>query len=213
MLILRKTVLAFTGLFICIFLIAHLGANLLLLLPESSARGLYNSYSQTLRANPFITLIAYINYACLLFHVVYGVLITVKNRQSKGILNIKNASTETSTWTSQNMALLGSILLAFIIVHMANFWFRVKFLGDDSDLYQMVMILFSNPTYVALYTIAMLPLGLHLAHGVKSAFKTLGLYHRTYLRWVAIAGVTYSWIVGLGFAVIPVIVYFKQVKS
>lgn len=210
MIIFRKTILALTGLFICIFLIAHLGANVLLLLPEGQARPLYNSYSAALRGNPFITAIAYLNYACIVFHIIYGVIITVKNRQSKGTKTVQNNSSQNSSWTSQNMALLGAILFAFIVVHMANFWYRVKFLGEDEDLYQMVVELFKNPIYLFFYVIAMLPLALHLAHGVKSAFKSLGLYHKKYLRWVAYIGTAYAWIVGVGFAIIPLVVFFRQ---
>ncbi|MEN0059421.1 MAG: succinate dehydrogenase cytochrome b subunit [Bdellovibrio sp.] len=209
MIIFRKIILALTGLFICIFLIAHLGANLLLLLPEEQARQLYNNYSATLRGNPVITAVAYLNYACILFHVIYALIITRQNKICKGPTGIKVSSSENSTWTSQNMALLGSILLAFIIVHMANFWFKVKIQGQDEDLYQMVVEVFKSPFYIILYVVAMLPLSLHLAHGVQSAFQSLGLYHKKYLRWVARAGVVYAWFVGIGFAVIPLIVYFR----
>lgn len=209
MIIFRKAILAFTGLFICFFLLAHLGANFLLLLPESQARELYNSYSAALRKNPIITVVAYLNYACILFHVIYAVIITIKNRKSKGVVYAKNNFSQNSSWTSQNMAFLGTLLLAFIVIHMANFWYRVKILGEEDDIYQMVMALFKIPMYLALYVVAMVPLGLHLIHGVKSAFKSLGLYHKKYLRWVAYLGIFYSWFVSLGFAVIPLILYFR----
>lgn len=211
MLIIQKVFLALTGFFICVFLIVHLGANALLLLPPDQARGLYNGYSAALRHNPFILVVAYINYACIIGHVILAVLITIRNRQSKGPQGQMKSQAPSVTWTSQNMGLLGTLLLAFIVIHMANFWYRVKFLNEDQDIYQLVMDLFKEPLYVFLYAAAMLPLGLHLAHGVKSAFKSLGLYHRKYLRWVAVGGVGYSWIVGLGFAVIPVVIYFRQV--
>lgn len=209
MIIFRKTILALTGLFICVFLIAHLGANFLLLLPTETARVMYNNYSATLRGNVLITIVAYVNYACILFHVLYAILVTRKNKSARNERYAMNASSENSSWSSQNMMLLGSIIFAFIVIHMANFWFKVKFLHQDEDLYQMVYELFKNPYYVLIYSLGMIPLGLHLSHGIQSAFKTLGLYHKKYIRILARVSVIFATFMGLGFAIIPIILYLR----
>ena len=209
MIIFRKTILALTGLFICVFLIAHLGANFLLLLPAEKARVMYNNYSANLRGNFIITVVAYINYVCILFHVLYAILVTRKNKLSRNDRYAMNASSENSSWTSQNMMLLGSIIFAFIVIHMANFWFKVKFLHQDEDLYQMVYELFKNPYYVLIYSLGMIPLGLHLSHGIQSAFKTLGLYHKKYIRILARVSVVFATFMGFGFAIIPIILYLR----
>lgn len=209
MIIFRKTILALTGLFICVFLTAHLGGNLLLLLPEEKARVMYNAYSHALRGNLFISIVAYVNYACILFHILYAILITRKNRASRSVSYQMNRNDENSSWTSQNMMLLGSIIFCFIVLHMANFWFKVKIQGQEGDLYQMVVDLFKNPIYLLIYVVAVFPLGLHLSHGVQSAFKTLGLYHKKYIRWMAKVSVAYAFVIGLGFGIIPIILYFR----
>ena len=209
MIIFRKTILALTGLFICVFLIAHLSANFLLLLPEEKARIMYNNYSATLRGNFLISIVAYINYACILFHVLYAVIVTRKNKSLRSVSYAMNSASENSSWTSQNMMLLGSIIFSFIVIHMANFWFKVKFLHQDEDLYQMVYELFKNPYYVLIYSLGMIPLGLHLSHGVQSAFKTLGLYHKKYIKMIAKVSVIFATLVGLGFAIIPIILYLR----
>ena len=209
MIIFRKTFLALTGLFICFFLLAHLGANFLLLLPPEKARILYNSYSATLRGNLFISVIAYINYACILFHIFYAIVITRANRAAKNIKYAVNKSNENSSWTSQNMLFLGALIFCFIVIHMTNFWYKVKFLHQEDDLYQMVVDLFHQPVYLAIYVLAAIPLGLHLSHAVKSAFKTLGLYHKKYIKWIADLSVIYAAITGLGFAIIPIVLYFR----
>ena len=149
------------------------------------------------------------NYGCILFHVLYAVIVTRKNRSLRNVKYAMNASSENSSWTSQNMMLLGSIIFAFIVIHMANFWFKVKFLDQDEDLYQMVFELFKNPFYVLLYSLAMIPLGLHLSHGVHSAFKTLGLYHIKYINFVSKSSLIFATIMGLGFAIIPIILYLR----
>lgn len=214
----RKSVIAGTGLFLCIFLIVHLSANSLLLLPESMARNLYNSYSTTLRESTLISLVSYLLYLSIILHVVYAVIITYKNRKSRGSRYAVNHKLENSTWTSQNMGLLGVFILLFIVVHMANFWARIKLgFGEDVgldiagniDVYEVTYTLFHNIYYVLFYSILMIPLGLHLHHGLKSAFKTLGFYHKKGLRILAKISLIYAIIMSVGFGIIPLIVYFK----
>lgn len=214
----RKTIMAATGLFLCIFLIVHLSANCILLLPEEVARGMYNSYSTTLRESPLIKVVAYLLYLSILLHVVYALLITIRNRRAKPGRYVVNHSRENSSWTSQNMGLIGTMILLFIVVHLANFWARIKLgigeaPGMDADghvdVYEVTYSLFQNIYYVAFYTLLMIPLGLHLHHGLKSGFKTLGFYHKKGLRTLAKVSLVYAVIMAVGFGVIPFIVYLK----
>ena len=217
-LFLRKTIIAGTGLFLCIFLVVHLSANCILLLPEATARGLYNAYSTTLRENPLIKLVAYALYASIILHVFYALLITLRNRKAKPQKYVMNNSKENSTWTSQNMGLIGTMILLFIVVHLANFWARIKLgIGDsvgldtagNIDVYEVTSSLFHNIYYVIFYTLLVIPLAFHLHHGFKSAFKTLGFYHKNGLRMIAKIALVYAIIMGVGFGIIPLIVYFK----
>ncbi len=215
---LRKGIIAATGLFLCLFLVVHLSANCILLLPEDVARGVYNAYSTTLRESPLIKLVAYLLYASIIFHVVYAAIVTVKNRKAKPNTYAVNHSQENSTWTSQNMGLIGIFILLFIVIHLANFWARIKLgLGEsvgtdvagNVDVYEVTYSLFQNIYYVLFYTVLMVPLGLHLHHGLKSAFKTLGFYHRKGLRVLSQVSLVYAAIISIGFGIIPLIVYFK----
>lgn len=83
MLFFRKNVLALTGLFLCLFLLVHFAANFILLLPESMARSMYNSYSTALRNNPLIKLISLVLLASIFFHVLYAWVVTRRNRAAK----------------------------------------------------------------------------------------------------------------------------------
>lgn len=215
---LRKGIIAATGLFLCLFLVVHLSANCILLLPEDVARGVYNAYSTTLRESPLIKLVAYLLYASIIFHVVYAAIVTVKNRKAKPNTYAINHSQENSTWTSQNMGLIGIFILLFIVIHLANFWAQIKLgLGEsvgtdiagNVDVYEVTYSLFQNIYYVLFYTVLMAPLGLHLHHGLKSAFKTLGFYHRKGLRVLSQVSLVYAAIISIGFGIIPLIVYFK----
>lgn len=214
----RKTIIAGSGLFLCVFLVVHLSANLILVLPADIARGLYNSYSTLLRESLFIQIIAYLLYASILLHVIYALLITLKNRKAKPQKYALNHYKQNSTWTSQNMGFLGTMILLFIVVHLANFWARIKLglgapVGLDAagyqDVYEVTNSLFHNIYFVCFYTLMAIPLGFHLHHGFKSAFKTLGFYHKKGLRIIANVSLWYALIISIGFGIIPFIVYFK----
>lgn len=210
MLIFRKAIIALTGLFICLFLTVHLAGNLILLLPEAQAMPLYNLYSATLSANPFIKVVAYVNYACFIFHIIFGILVSLKNKSSRNQGYTMNKASENSLWSSRNMGLLGSAILLFTIIHLGNFWFKIKFGEADANIYGMVVTILANPYFALLYLLAMIPLGLHLSHAVAAAFKTLGFYHRRYLVWVARAGLAYTIILSSLFALIPIVVYVRS---
>lgn len=215
---LKKSLIALTGLFLCIFLIVHLSANCILLLPESIARDLYNSYSTTLRESPLIKVVAYMLYISIILHAFYALLVTIKNRKAKPEKYVVNHTKENSTWTSQNMGLIGTLILLFIIVHLGNFWARIKLgIGADvgidamgnKDVYEVTYSLFQNIYFVIFYTLISIPLALHLNHGLKSAFKTLGFYHKKGLKILAKVSLIYAIIMGIGFGIIPFIVYLK----
>ena len=214
----KKSIIAVTGLFLCVFLIVHLSANCILLLPENIARDLYNSYSTSLRENPLIKVVAYLLYISIILHALYALLITLRNRKAKPQKYVVNHSNENSTWTSQNMGLIGTVILLFIIVHLANFWARIKLgIGEEvgldhmgnKDVYEVTYRLFQNIYFVMFYTLISIPLALHLHHGLKSAFKTLGFYHKKGLKILAKVSLIYAIIMGIGFGIIPFIVYFK----
>ncbi|GAB5552284.1 MAG: succinate dehydrogenase/fumarate reductase cytochrome b subunit [Saprospiraceae bacterium] len=217
-LFLRKGIIAATGLFLCLFLIVHLSANCILLLPEDMARELYNFYSTKLRENPFIKLISYVLMLSIILHVIYAFLVTIRNRRSKPVKYAVNHSKENSTWASQNMGLIGIFILLFIVIHLANFWARIKLgMGESvqidangyKDVYEVSYTLFQNIYYVLFYSIMVIPLGLHLHHGLKSAFKTLGFYHKSGLKIIAKVALVYALIMSIGFGIIPFIVYFR----
>lgn len=214
----RKTILAGTGLFLCVFLVVHLSANALLLLPKDTASNLYNSYSHTLRENPLIAIVAYLLYISIILHALYALLITLKNRKAKPQKYVMNHSKENSTWSSKNMGVLGSLILIFIIIHLANFWARIKLgIGEEvgidaegfKDVYSVTYDLFHNIYFVIFYSLMSIPLAYHLYHGLKSGFKTLGFYHKNGLKILAKISVIYAVIMGIGFGIIPIIVYFK----
>jgi succinate dehydrogenase / fumarate reductase cytochrome b subunit len=120
----KKLIMALTGLFLCTFLIVHLGGNLLLF--SNDAGYGFNMYANFLTHFPPIEVIAYILYLCIIVHAVYALVLTLKNRSARPVSYAAHNDAPAS-WQSKNMGLLGSILLLFIVIHMSDFWFSYKY--------------------------------------------------------------------------------------
>ncbi|MGQ9805782.1 MAG: succinate dehydrogenase cytochrome b subunit [Chlorobiales bacterium] len=213
--LLRKLLMALTGLFLCLFLVIHLLGNLQLFLPKETAQEQFNAYSQALSGNPFIKMVAIGLYISILAHAIYAVVITIHNQKSGGKYS-KDERKVASPWYSRSMGLLGTVLFVFIVIHFQNFWYYYKFTEmpfdawGRKDLYSAVVNLFGNAWYVMLYVVSMVAMGYHLLHGVASAVRTLGVYHQKYVRVVNMAGVVYSVGISAGFAIIPIYVFLTQ---
>lgn len=210
----RKLIMSLTGLFLILFLVVHLAGNLQLLFDDGGEA--FNVYAYTMTHNPLIKVISYGNYFFIILHAIQGIMIALKNRSAKGT-RYAVSTNENAGWASKNMALLGTLILAFLLIHMGDFWFKMKFTdqlamlsydGFDhkvKDLYSQVTTSFSQWWLVLIYLIGLLVLAFHLKHGFQSAFQTLGLNHKKYTSFIQTVGSLYAILIPLGFAIIPII--------
>ena len=108
----------------------------------------------------------------------------------------------------------GLIVLVFVVIHVKKFKFGTFYLASGSatvrDLYRTEIEVFRNPLWVGFYVIATLLVGLHLRHGVSSAFQSLGLDHPRYTRRIVAIGIAVAVAVGGGLALIPLWAYFTH---
>lgn len=219
----RKLVMAITGLFLCSFLVVHLLINLQMLRHDNGDS--FNFWAHFMASNWLIRTMEVVLMAALAFHVYDGLYLAVKNKKARGANRyVVNHSEQNSQWAARNMAILGTILLIFLIIHFLNFWVRSRFgilggleevtvkgLPDKAeDLYSVAATAFRVPWYVILYVIAQIALGYHLWHGFRSGFQTLGLNHRKYTPAIRIAGYGFAVIVSAMFALIPLVMFFDQ---
>lgn len=123
----KKYWMAATGLFLCLFLIGHLAGNLQLFIPGYEGKLAFNEYAVFMTTNPAIKLLSYLTYFSILFHAVDGILLTRQNRAARPDRYVMEKSSVNSNWSSRNMAFLGIITLAYIVFHMADFWYEYKF--------------------------------------------------------------------------------------
>ncbi|MBA9073145.1 succinate dehydrogenase / fumarate reductase cytochrome b subunit [Flavobacterium gossypii] len=120
----KKYWMALTGLFLCLFLVGHLAGNLQLIFSDALH---FNEYALFMTTNPVVKLLSYLTYISILFHAVDGIMLTVQNRKARPIRYAKEDSSANSAWASRNMAVLGTLILVFIVTHMVNFWAVMHF--------------------------------------------------------------------------------------
>jgi succinate dehydrogenase / fumarate reductase cytochrome b subunit len=114
------------------------------------------------------------------------------------------------------MGILGTLLLLFLVMHISHFFVgtKVALYGGDSDhnLYREMQLVFSAWWLVLLYMVGVIALFWHLLHGFQSAFQTFGLNHKRYNRIIYAAGLGYSVIICILFALMPLSVYFGWIS-
>lgn len=216
----KKYWMAATGLFLCIFLIGHLAGNLQLFAGGEEGQLQFNAYAKFMTTNPAVKILSYLTYFSILFHAIDGVFLTRENMKARPKNYAYSKPSANSHWTSRNMGILGTIILVFIVVHMSNFWYEMHWgeIGTDAagnkDLHTVVMAAFTDPSIGIFYTIgyvlAMLAVGFHLFHGVKSAFSSIGLKTPRTENAIKIAGYAFAVIIPALFASIPIYIYATQ---
>jgi len=131
----KKYWMALTGLFLCLFLVGHLLGNLQLFSGSEEGRRAFNEYAYFMTHNPLIKVMSYLTYFSILFHSIDGILLAVQNKKARPVAYAYNKPSANSSMASRNMAVLGSIILIFIVTHMANFWWKMKYSSTPMPLH------------------------------------------------------------------------------
>lgn len=209
----RKLLMALTGLFLVSFLIVHLSGNFQLLMNDEGEA--FNAYAKFMTTNPLIKAASYILYSGILLHVIYAIVLAIKNKSARPVKYARTSSSPKVSWNSRNMGLLGTIILIFLVIHLRNFWYEMHWgeigvdMNGNRDLYSVVTAAFAQPLYVLLYIVSMVGLAFHLAHGFSSAFQTLGWNHPKYSSLISKLGLAISILIPIGFAIIPIFLFIK----
>jgi len=211
----RKYVMALTGLFLVIFLIVHCYVNMSVLFVNGEEN--FNRAAHFMSSNIVVRTAEIGLFAGIIIHIIQGYALELMNRKTRSTKYAINAPAKTSTWYSRSMALLGTLILLFLVVHLANFWVPSRFGGleevkydnlDTHNLYLRMKSVFSNGLVVLIYVAGCISLAWHLLHGFQSAFQTIGWKQKKYARLIENTGIIFSIIVPLIFALMPVFMYF-----
>jgi succinate dehydrogenase / fumarate reductase cytochrome b subunit len=214
----RKYIMGLSGLGLVGFVIVHLLGNLNLLFPGSTH---FNAYAEKLHSFGSLLTIAEFGLLFLvLVHVISATRVTLQNkaaRPEKYLVVTSKGAPSRGNISSRNMFITGSVIFAFLILHIWQFRFGAgieqgyvtQLDGKDvRDLYRLVSEVFHNPLFVGIYVGVMILLGMHFRHGFWSAFQSLGLMSPKLSRPVWILGAVIAVLLSLGFLMIPIWFYF-----
>ena len=204
-----KILVALTGLAMVGFLAGHLAGNLLVLFGPDT----YNEYSHALISNPLLVPVEIGLIAILVMHMGTAISVVLGGRRARpeGYAKKKWAGGPSrKTLSSSTMIVTGLIILGFLLLHLRTFKFGPWYTDPATgyrDLYTLMVEVFQNPFYVVFYVVCMVLVGMHLRHGISSAFQSLGLMPRSWTGRILRAGAALAIVVGAGFALLPVCVY------
>lgn len=215
----RKFLMSITGLFLVMFIGVHLIVNLLLIFDDSGE--LFNIGAHFMATNPLIKIMEPLLGLGFMIHIFWSFFLEYENWRARPVKYNKKSMSESSTWASRNMLVLGALVLVFLIIHIINFFWVIKFEPhtlqnvmidgvEMEDTYTLVADVFKGSLlYGIFYIIGGILLGIHLTHGFWSAFQTLGLNNKNWMKRLQFLGKVYAVIVAVGFAVIPLYFLIK----
>jgi len=213
----KKIWMSLMGLFLMTFLVVHLVINLTLVFDPG--REIFNQAAHFMGTNPAIQIFQWVLFAGFAVHIVLGIILQIQNWIARPKGYKVKASSEDSIF-SKYMIYTGVIILIFLIIHLANFFFKAKVFHEINvinidgveveDMGLLVQSLFQIPLYVFGYVILLLILGFHLDHAFQSAFQSLGLNHKKYTPCIKNFGHLFAIAITLGYIFIPLFIYFSK---
>lgn len=198
----RKLVMAITGIALVLFVTFHCLMNGVALFWPSG----YDAICEFLGAN-WYALIASLGLALLfIIHICYALWLTVQNRRARGNSRYEVTSIPKGVeWSSQNMLVLGIVVLAFLVVHMIQFWAKMQLaevlhcdyvhdgqVVDPAAGSVFLQIAFSQIWTPIVYIIAFVALWFHLQHGFWSMMHSVGWDNNIWIKRLKTIG--YWWV-------------------
>ena len=215
----RKFLMSITGLFLISFLCIHLTLNLFLTFDDSGS--LFNLAAHFMATNPFIKIMEPMLAIGFVVHIIWSGWITLENMRARP-QKYEYGDQLLPWWApAKNMFILGGMVLVFLVIHLINFWIKMKFTGDPlltnvtidgvemHNAYALVSNLFMNPLYNVLYMVGGILVGLHISHGFWSAFQTIGFSNQIWLKRLKFLAVAIGVVFAAGFAYIPLYFMIK----
>lgn len=212
----RKLIMSITGVFLVLFLLFHGTMNFVVLFSQEA----YNAICEFLGANWYALIGTKVLAIGFVVHIIYAIYLTFQNKKARGNVSYNVVKKQKNVeWASQNMLILGAIVLGFMVLHLYQFWSKMQLveinhkLGCEvdkslietaADGAHWIKYWFSQPVYSIIYIVWLVALWAHLTHGVWSALQSLGLNNTTWMPRVKIISNIISTIIILMFISIPV---------
>lgn len=206
-----------TGLFLISFLVVHCFINSLIFFNDSGLT--FNTGADFMAHNWIIRFGELVLFAGLILHMVQALILTLENRKARPVAYAQINGAANASWYSRSMGLLGTLLLIFLIIHLAHFWVKSRFTGlpghdaaGHENLYAVMQETFKYSWVVIVYCLSMISLAYHLMHGFQSAFQTLGLNHKKYTPLIKAIGFWFSVVIPVIFAAMPITMFLGIIR-
>jgi succinate dehydrogenase / fumarate reductase cytochrome b subunit len=212
----RKFIMSLTGVMLVLFLLFHSAMNFVVLFSQEA----YNAISAFLGANWYALVATKALAIGFVVHILLAFFLTLQNMRARGNIRYEVVKKQKGVdWASQNMLILGIIILGFLILHLYQFWSKMQLVeinhklgihvGQDlldkaTNGAYWVKYWFSQPLYSILYIVWLSALWFHLTHGVWSMLQSLGLNNKIWLSRVKAISNIVATIIILLFMSIPV---------
>ena len=221
----KKLIMSISGLFLVLFLLFHLSMNVAAVFSGEA----YNMVCSLLGSNWYAVAATLVLAAGVVIHFVYAIILTLQNRKARGNDRYAiNARPKGVEWASQNMFILGLIVILFMLLHFSQFWYKMMFaelIGHHEVALGSAMVspqdgaafinyyFQGNAVITVLYLIWYVALWFHLTHGFWSAIQTIGWNNTIWMnRWECISKIVATVICGL-FAIITIIFFLNGVGA
>lgn len=221
----KKFIVGATGLFLIIFLVVHCFINGMIVFSDNGET--FNHWASFMGTNWIVRVMEIGLFGGFIIHIIQGLVLWTQNRSARPIKYLVQKAPSNGRWYSRSMGLLGTLILMFLIIHLYHFWTPSRFggllgihsLGEATlpsyngqvahNLYAEMVAVFQSPLVVIIYVLGMISLSWHLMHGFQSSFQTFGINGKRYATLIKGFGITYSILIPLLFALMPIGIYFK----
>jgi succinate dehydrogenase / fumarate reductase, cytochrome b subunit len=226
----RKIVMALTGLFLISFLVVHVGLNScvfndLPIFNPNDDGSMFNRAAYFMGNSLVIRILEIGLFAGIILHIIQGYVVEAKNRTMRKKGYQVSLGNRGSTWMSRSMAILGTLIFLYLILHVSQFWIPSRIthtpppvsypnLSGEREMHNMFLLMFDTfqqEWVVIAYLIGVGALLFHLLHGFHAAFRSLGVHNKKYLNMWKALGYGFSVIVCILFALMPISMYFHWI--
>nr|WP_207935968.1 succinate dehydrogenase cytochrome b subunit [Actinomadura sp. KC216] len=211
--------MAVTGGVLVLYLIAHMVGNLKIFMGAEE----FNHYAHWLRTigepavprRTVLTLIEVVLGVSVVLHMWSAVSLARRASAARPVKYRSKKKSHAQGYAARTMRYGGVIIAVYVVWHLLDLtFFVVNPKGADATPYERMVADFDpSRWYITLwYVVAIVLVGVHLHHGIWSAFQTLGL--RTPRRERALRGLAASvaGLITLGFAAVPLSITFGWVS-
>ena len=116
--------MSLAGIFLIIFLLVHMGINLLVIIYEDPM--VYNKAAHFMTSNILIKIFEIILFGGFLLHIIYALILQIQNWIARP-RRYNKANYSNTSFFSKFMIHTAVIILVFLVIHFVDFYFKAKF--------------------------------------------------------------------------------------